>query len=77
MASGIAVVAFGGNSLIVDPEHESIPDQAAAATAHHIGAGRGRLERGDHPRQRPAGGVHPAALGIALPLGNLYYAFLA
>ena len=35
---GIAVVAVGGNSLIVDPEHESIPDQAmaAAATAHHI-----------------------------------------
>ena len=35
---GIAVVAVGGNSLIVDAEHESIPDQseAAAATAHHI-----------------------------------------
>ncbi len=33
-----AVVAVGGNSLILDPEHESIPDQAAAAavTAHHI-----------------------------------------
>ena len=33
-----AVVAVGGNSLIVDPAHESIPDQsaAAAATAHHI-----------------------------------------
>jgi carbamate kinase len=33
-----AVVAVGGNSLIVDPEHQSIPDQsqAAAATAHHI-----------------------------------------
>jgi carbamate kinase len=33
-----AVVAVGGNSLIVDREHESIPDQsaAAAATAHHI-----------------------------------------
>jgi carbamate kinase len=38
MASGTAVVAVGGNSLIVDREHESIPDQsaAAAATAHHI-----------------------------------------
>jgi carbamate kinase len=38
MASGTAVVAVGGNSLIIDPEHESIPDQsaAAAATAHHI-----------------------------------------
>jgi carbamate kinase len=33
-----AVVAVGGNSLIVDREHESIPDQSAAAafTAHHI-----------------------------------------
>ena len=35
---GIAVVAVGGNALIVDAKHESIPDQAAAAaaTAHHI-----------------------------------------
>ena len=34
----IAVVAIGGNSLIVDRAHESIPDQSAAAagTAHHI-----------------------------------------
>jgi carbamate kinase len=34
----IAVVAVGGNSLIIDREHESIPDQseAAATTAHHI-----------------------------------------
>jgi carbamate kinase len=33
-----AVVAVGGNSLILDTEHESIPDQAVAAamTAHHI-----------------------------------------
>ena len=33
-----AVVVVGGNSLIVDREHESILDQskAAAATAHHI-----------------------------------------
>jgi carbamate kinase len=33
-----AVVAVGGNSLIVDRKHESIPDQyaAAAITAHHI-----------------------------------------
>jgi carbamate kinase len=33
-----AVVAVGGNSLIVDKEHQSIPDQsrAAALTAHHI-----------------------------------------
>jgi carbamate kinase len=33
-----AVVAVGGNSLIIDPAHQSIPDQylAAATTAHHI-----------------------------------------
>ncbi len=33
-----AVVAVGGNSLILDREHELIPDQseAAAITAHHI-----------------------------------------
>jgi carbamate kinase len=33
-----AVVAVGGNSLILDKDHQSIPDQAAAAalSAHHI-----------------------------------------
>ena len=40
MAGGerTAVVAVGGNSLILDPAHQSIPDQyrAAATTAHHI-----------------------------------------
>lgn len=40
MATGrsLAVVAIGGNSLISDKHHLSIPDQyeAAAATAHHI-----------------------------------------
>ena len=34
----IAVVAIGGNSLITDPEHQSVQDQylAAAETDHHI-----------------------------------------
>lgn len=34
----LAVVAVGGNALIVDKQHESIPDQfvAASQTAHHI-----------------------------------------
>jgi carbamate kinase len=34
----IAVVAFGGNALIVDDEHASIPDQAhaAAQSARHV-----------------------------------------
>jgi carbamate kinase len=40
MAAGkqTAVVAVGGNSLIIDKDHQSIPDQAAAAalTARHI-----------------------------------------
>ncbi len=37
-AKQTAVVAVGGNSLIVDPAHPSIPDQyrAAATTAQHI-----------------------------------------
>jgi carbamate kinase len=36
--SNLAVVAIGGNSLVRDRAHESIPDQyqAAAMTAHHI-----------------------------------------
>ena len=38
VAKRTAVVAVGGNSLIVDKDHQSIPDQsrAAALTAHHI-----------------------------------------
>ncbi len=31
MASPVAVVAIGGNSLITDPQHESVADQYAAA----------------------------------------------
>ena len=33
-----AIVAVGGNSLIVDEQHQSIPDQfnAAAATSHYV-----------------------------------------
>src|SRR5579864_8495707 len=34
----IAIVAVGGNSLIVDEEHQSIPDQykAAAVSSHYV-----------------------------------------
>ncbi len=34
----LAVVAVGGNSLIRDKNHESIPDQSreATTTVHHI-----------------------------------------
>ena len=37
-AQGLAVVAIGGNSLIRDKDHLTIPDQyaQAAITAHHI-----------------------------------------
>ena len=37
-ANKLAVVAVGGNSLILDKDHESIPDQSreAAITVHHI-----------------------------------------
>ncbi|HEX7093787.1 MAG TPA: hypothetical protein VF205_08955, partial [Nitrospiraceae bacterium] len=37
-ANKLAVVAVGGNSLIRDKQHESIPDQSeeAAITAHYI-----------------------------------------
>ncbi|HTT41162.1 MAG TPA: carbamate kinase [Burkholderiales bacterium] len=38
MAHATAIVAVGGNSLIVDEQHQSIPDQfnAAAATSHYV-----------------------------------------
>jgi len=34
----VAIVAIGGNSLIKDPKHQTVPDQYAAAveTCHHI-----------------------------------------
>ena len=37
-ANRIAIVAVGGNSLIVDEHHQSIPDQfeAVAKTSHHV-----------------------------------------
>jgi len=37
-ANRTAIVAVGGNSLIVDEQHQSIPDQfnAAAATSHYV-----------------------------------------
>src|SRR5882672_8884673 len=37
-ANRIAIVAVGGNSLIVDEQHQSIPDQfnAAATTSHYV-----------------------------------------
>ena len=42
---GLAVVAIGGNSLIKDPQHQSVPDQFATAceTAWHIA---GMIEEG-------------------------------
>ena len=70
MTSPLMVVAIGGNALIKDKQHQSVPDQMAALeeTSHHLGrARRGRLAHGDRPRQRPAGRVHPAALRARRP----------
>ncbi len=38
MTKRVAVIAIGGNSLIKDKDHQSVPDQyrAAAETCHHI-----------------------------------------
>ena len=66
----LAVVAIGGNALIRDQNHQTIPDQYEAAADHRSGHhryDRGRMERDRHPRQRPADGVHPAALGTLDP----------
>ncbi len=45
MAGKVAVVAIGGNSLIKDKNHQTVPDQyaAAAETCHHIA---GMIEQG-------------------------------
>jgi len=45
MAKKVAVVAIGGNSLIKDKNHQSVPDQyqAAKETCHHIA---GMIEQG-------------------------------
>jgi carbamate kinase len=45
MSKKVAVIAIGGNSLIKDKQHQSVPDQylAAAETCHHIA---GMIEQG-------------------------------
>jgi len=45
MENRVAVVAIGGNSLIKDKQHQTVPDQyrATAETCHHIA---GMIERG-------------------------------
>ena len=45
MSKGVAVIAIGGNSLIKDKHHQTVPDQyqAAAETCHHIA---GMIEQG-------------------------------
>jgi hypothetical protein len=52
-----AIVAVGGNALIVDDQHQSIPDQykAAAVSSRYVAD---MVEAGVtviYPRQRPAG----------------------
>ena len=66
----VAVVAVGGNALIKDKTKRSIADQyeAAQETMRHIAE---MIESGWNvvitPRQRPAGGVHPAPLRTFRP----------
>jgi carbamate kinase len=45
MTKRVAVIAIGGNSLIKDKQHQTVPDQylAAAETCHHIA---GMIEQG-------------------------------
>ena len=64
--SPLAVVALGGNALVTDADHQAIPDQydavrsVAGPLVELVAAGLGP---GRQPRQRPAGRLHPAALG--------------
>ena len=60
----LAILAVGGNSLIIDEKHKTVQDQYAAVErdlqAHRRPDQEG-LPRGGHARQRPAGRLHPAA----------------
>ena len=52
--SRTAVVAFGGNALVTDAEHDSIPEQyqTVRRTVPHLAEmypGRGRRDRGSGP----------------------------
>ena len=63
--SKLAVVAIGGNSLIKDEAHQSVPDQfnAVRETAVHIaGMIEQGLERGRHTWQWTTSGVYSTAL---------------
>ena len=61
----IAVVAVGGNSLLKSKELKSVEDQYRAICEIHgqrRRSGGPGLPADDHPRQRTAGGIHPAAV---------------
>ncbi len=63
MANPVAIVAIGGNSLILDKQHEDVHSQIKAVDEilqAHRQHGRARLERDRHPRQWTAGRVYPA-----------------
>ena len=66
-AEPIAVVAIGGNALIRDAEHESIPDQYETVRCRRRPASSSCSSGGWNvvvtPRQRAAGRLHPAPLG--------------
>ena len=64
--SRLAVVAFGGNALVTDAEHDSIPQQYETVSRTRPAPrrpGRAGLATRRLPRQRPAGRLHPAPLG--------------
>jgi carbamate kinase len=62
-----AIVAVGGNSLIIDEQHQSIPDQygRGAVVALRRRHGRGRSYGHPHSRQRPQVGFILRRSGIA------------
>ena len=58
-----AVVAVGGNALILDKQHEDVASQVERRGRDlqaHRRHDRARLERDRDARQRPAGRLHPA-----------------
>ena len=61
-----AVVAFGGNALVTDAEHDSIPEQYQTVCRDRLASrrfGRAGLAARRLARQRTAGRLHPAPVG--------------
>ena len=74
--SGLAVVALGGNALVRDKAHQSIPRPVRHGHLGRPAPGRpdrSGLEPRHHPRQRPTGGFHPASLRARRRRGGSRY----